>query len=64
MKNSIKRLTAFVIAVLVVISGMPSEIASAATARATTMKLDSYTGNVTVRTMNGTGKKHRKGCGF
>lgn len=61
MRKKLKRVTVFLLVALLVISVMPSEMVSAAAARATTMKMDSYTGKVTIHTLNGTSRKVSKG---
>ena len=60
-KLKLQRLSALVMVMFLVIANIPSEVISAATARATTMRLDSYTGKITVNTMNGSSRKASKG---
>ena len=60
-KLKIQRFFALVMVMFLVIANIPSEAARAATARATTMRLDSYTGTVSVHTMNGMSRKAAKG---
>lgn len=61
MRQKLKRCAAFLLVFLLTMSGMATDLVSAATARATTMKLDSYTGKVTVQTMNGKSRKASRG---
>lgn len=61
MKQKMKRGIALFLALTLAFTGMSSELVSAATASAKTMKLNTYQGKVTVQNAKGSSKKTTKG---
>ena len=61
MKQKVERGIALFLALVLTFTGMSSELVSAATASAKTMKLNTYQGKVTVQNAKGSSKKTTKG---
>ena len=61
MKQKVKRGIALFLALVLTFTGMSSELVSAATASAKTMKLNTYQGKVTIQNAKGSSKKTTKG---
>ena len=61
MKQKVERGIALFLALVLAFTGMSSELVSAATASAKTMKLNTYQGKVTVQNAKGSSKKTTKG---